>query len=163
MVSDRITKPLSIVLVDDHDKLRWLTKRILKQDADIDVVGEAADGVEALDVIALQKPDVVVTDLNMPRMDGIELTRKITVMFPSIPVVMLSLYTDEPYVYAALEAGAICYVFKGSNINVLTKAICAARSRETFLGPPISEQSLEAYRLITNRPPLPLRRKLDAG
>jgi DNA-binding NarL/FixJ family response regulator len=117
--------PVRVVIVDDVADVRDGLARLLSR-LGVAVVGVAADGVEALDVIAVTRPQVVIMDLRMPRMDGVEATRRILARQPDVAVLMLSAYADESLVIDALMAGACGYLLKGVSARELASAIAGA-------------------------------------
>lgn len=138
-------KPIRVLLVDDHVVVRQGFRLILSQHADIEVVGEAADGREALALSHLLKPDVVVIDIAMPVLNGVEATRLIRQECPECNVLVLSMHKDAPYVRETLRAGAKGYLLKDAIDGDLVKAVRAVARREGFLSPAVSATVLEDY------------------
>jgi len=114
------------------------TRQLLEQSADMQVVGEAADGLEAVRLAAEIQPDVIVMDVRLPRLNGIEATRSITARYPKIKVLILSAYDDDSYVFPLLEAGASGYLLKTSSGAELAEAIRQVYAGQTALSPRIS-------------------------
>ena len=114
---------LRILLVDDHILVRGGTRLLLENISGITVVAEASDGHEALHLIAELSPEIVITDIAMPGMNGLELTTKIKQAFPDIKVLILSMYDNEEYVAGALQAGVSGYLVKDSAIAELSVAL----------------------------------------
>jgi len=113
---------INVLLVDDHELVRTGIKRILSDARGIKVVGEAGSGEEAIKLAKECRPDVVLMDINMPGIGGLEATRKLMHMSPSIKVIVVTVYTDEPFPTRLLEAGAAGYLTKGSNVEeILTQ------------------------------------------
>ncbi|MHC1782209.1 MAG: response regulator [Anaerolineaceae bacterium] len=143
---------ISILLVEDHKILREGTRQLLEQYPDMQVIGEASDGLEAINLAASIKPDVIVMDVRLPRMNGIEATRIITSRFPDTRVLILSAYADDSYVFPLLEAGASGYLLKTSSGVELAEAIRLVSAGETALSPRISSMLInrlggrQAYR-----------------
>ncbi len=129
---------ISVLLVDDHKIVREGTRQLLEQSADIHVAGEASDGLEAVNLAAEIHPDVIVMDVRMPRLNGIEATRAITTRFPKIKVLILSAYDDDSYVFPLLEAGASGYLLKTSSGAELAEAIRQVYAGQTALSPRVS-------------------------
>ncbi len=129
---------ITVLLVDDHKIVREGTRQLLARSEDIQVVGEAADGREAVKMAGELHPDVVVMDVRLPQLNGIEATRIITSQFPGIKVLILSAYDDDSYVYPLFEAGASGYLLKTSSGEELAAAIHAVHTGETALSPHIS-------------------------
>jgi len=129
---------IKIVLADDHVLARGYVKDLLSDEQDLEVIGEASDGVEAVELTARLKPDILVTDLKMPRLNGIEVTTRIRQLSPDTRVIILSLYGDKAYVDSALKAGAQAYVLKKFSADGLTDAIRAVVAGKNYLSPSIS-------------------------
>jgi DNA-binding NarL/FixJ family response regulator len=129
---------ISILLAEDHQIVREGTRQLLEQSADMRVVGEAADGLEAVELAARIRPDVIVMDVRLPHLNGIEATRAITTRFPQIKVLILSAYDNDSYVFPLLEAGASGYLLKTSSGAELAEAIRLVHSGQTALSPRIS-------------------------
>jgi len=136
---------VKIVLADDHALVREYVKDWLKEEPGLKVVGEASDGVEAVELTTRLKPDILVTDLKMPHLNGIEVTKRIRQLSPDTHVIVLSLYGDKVYVDAALKAGARAYVLKKLSSDGLTDAIHAVIAGEKYLSPPISGNTTDFF------------------
>lgn len=143
---------ITIVMADDHRILRQGVSRMLEADSDFKILGQAADGLEALKLVTELKPDVLVTDLRMPEMDGVELTRKVKEAFPEIKIVILSMYRESVYVYSALMAGASGFVLKEQDIEDLDTAIKTVMQGEKYLSPAITRKKIDAYCTRNNKP-----------
>lgn len=130
--------PIRILLVDDHAMVRRGMRDFLELHADLEVVGEAADGEAALELVASLRPDVVVMDLLMPVVDGIEATRRIKASDPEIEVVALTSFIEESRVVAAIEAGAAGFLLKDAEADDLAAAIRAAAAGEVHLDPAVA-------------------------
>lgn len=126
------------MLVEDHKIVREGTRQLLEQSSDMQVVGEASDGIEAVSLAGEIQPDVVIMDVRLPRMNGIEATRAITTRYPKIKVLILSAYDDDSYVFPLLEAGASGYLLKTSSGSELAAAIRLVHTGQTALSPRIS-------------------------
>jgi DNA-binding NarL/FixJ family response regulator len=136
---------IRVLLTEDHWLVRASLKSLLSDFADIDVVAEASNGREALDLIAQHRPDIVLMDISMPGLNGLEATRRIVKEHPEVRVVVLSMHTGEDYVLQALRAGAAGYVLKGSPPHELELAIQSVARGEIFLSPAISKHVIDAY------------------
>lgn len=138
-------KPLRIVLADDHKLVRAGLRSLLQQMPGVTVVGEAQDGREALDLVAEHRPDVVLMDITMAGLNGLEAALQIKKEHPQIRVIMLSMHASEEYVLQALHAGASGYLLKDSAPLELEFALAAVSRGETYLSPPISKQVVDSY------------------
>jgi DNA-binding NarL/FixJ family response regulator len=139
-------KPASLIrvlLVDDHAILREGLRALLSYYADIEVVGEAEDGQQALESVARLSPDVVLMDIAMPGMSGLEATRRIREEYPDVYVLILTQYEDETYVLPLLQAGASGYVPKRALGADLTNAIRLVAKGGSFLYPPIATHTIQ--------------------
>ena len=135
----------TVLLVDDHVVVRQGLKALLADEPDIEVIGEASNGREALDRLAELAPDVILMDISMPGLNGIEATRQIQQRYPDVRVVVLSMHANEEYVFQVLQAGASGYVLKQSDSLEVLTAIRAAVAGGSFLSPPISRTVIEDY------------------
>lgn len=152
---------ITVLLVDDHALVREGTRELLEGQPDIKVVGEAADGEEAVRLAASLRPMVVTMDVSMPRMNGIEATARIKRVCPGTAVLALTAYDDDPYVFALLDAGAAGYLLKSARGTELIAAIRAVASGESVLDPSITarvvKRALSGHRctcLESSKPPL---------
>jgi len=142
-------KQIKILIADDHAFVREGTRRILEQESDITVVGEANDGEEAIRLSTEAKPDVILMDISMPRMDGIEATRRIKQLNPGIVVLILTAYDDDQFIFSLLDAGAAGYLLKSIHSHELVNAIRAVYSGESVLHPSVARKVLNRF----SRPP----------
>lgn len=131
-------KLITIVIADDHTLVREGTKQLLDEHPGLSVVGEAADGQEAVEVVTRLKPDVVLMDIAMPGMNGIEATKRIKETNPSTSVLVLTAYDDEQYIYALLDAGAAGYLLKNVSGEELARSIYAVAEGESVLHPSVA-------------------------
>jgi len=138
-------RKIRILLADDHQLIRSGLRLLVEQQPDLTVVGEANDGREAVAFAKSLKPDVVVMDIGMPNLSGIEAAFQITQANPEISVVMLSMHSDESYVLRALKAGAKGYLLKDSAESDLIKAIHAVADAKSFFSPAVSKVLLDDY------------------
>jgi DNA-binding NarL/FixJ family response regulator len=138
-------EPIRIVLADDHELLRQGVRALLRAEADFQVVGEAGDGLTALDMVDRLRPDVLVADLTMPGLGGLELTHQAVRRSPRTRVVILTMHSAEPFVLEALEQGASAYVLKDAGVSELVRAIREAASGRRYLSPPLSDRAVAAY------------------
>jgi two-component system response regulator NreC len=138
-------KQTRVLLADDHRLMRSGLRLVIERHADFTVVGEADDGRQAVAMAESLKPDVVVMDIGMPNLNGIEAARQISEKQPAITIVMLSMHSDEGYVLRALKAGARAYLLKDSAEEDLTQAIQAVRDGKSFFSPAVSRVLLQDY------------------
>jgi DNA-binding NarL/FixJ family response regulator len=144
---------IEVLLADDHALVRAGIRSLLEKLAGIKVVAEAGNGLQALDLVAEHHPQVVLMDIAMPELNGLEATRRMAEEFPEVPVIILSIYSDEEHVYQALRAGASGYLLKDAAIQELEMAIRAVAHGETYLSPPISKPVIMDYVRRTNARP----------
>jgi two-component system, NarL family, response regulator NreC len=136
---------IRVLLADDHIIMRKGLRLLLERQPNITVVGEASDGRECVELAQAEKPDVVVMDLAMPNLNGIEAARQIVMQNPDIAVAVLSMHSDESYVIRALKAGARAYLLKDSAESDLIGAIKALSDGKSFFSPAISRLLVEDY------------------
>ncbi len=139
---------IKVLLVDDHTILRQGIHALLAREPDIVVVGEASDGLEALDQVSRLKPHVVIMDLVMPHMNGLEATRQIRELYPDVRILILSMYDDDEYVREIIQAGAAGYVLKRVATEDLVKAIHEVSRGSSFLYPPIAAKLIDYVRSV---------------
>ena len=135
-------EPITVLLAEDHKIVREGLRSLLSGQSDIRVVGEAADGREAVKAAQRLNPDVVVMDLTMPELNGVDATTQIKKTCPDTRVVILSMHSGDEHVFPALRAGASGYLVKGSGLSDLTAAIRAVRSGNAFFSPEVSKTLL---------------------
>lgn len=138
-------KKLRIVLADDHTVMRSGLRALLERQANLEVVGEGENGRQTVQLCASLRPDVVVMDIGMPLMNGIEATKEIVNQRPAAAVVILSMYSDETYVMRALKAGARAYLLKDSAAADLISAVDAVSQGKSFFSPKVSRILAEDY------------------
>ena len=136
---------IRIVLADDHVLMRHGLRLLLERQPDFQVVGEAADGRETVEICDAQKPDVLVLDIAMPNLNGIEAARQVAAKLPQTAIVILSMHADESYVLRALKAGARGYLLKDSAEADLINAIRSVKEGKAFLSPAISKMLVDDY------------------
>jgi len=134
-----------ILIVDDHDVVRSGLKALLRTSSEFAVVGEAGDGEEAVHQAGDLLPDIVMMDISMPRLDGIGATRLIKQQYPSIRVIILSVFEEEEYVYQILHAGASGYVLKNAGKREIFEAIKAVRDGDRFFSPGVSQLIVDGF------------------
>jgi DNA-binding NarL/FixJ family response regulator len=137
---------IKVLLVDDHTVVRQGLRVLLEAEQDIEIVGEADTGRQAVQLTRKLAPDVVVMDIAMPNLNGLEATRQILKEMPRAKVLVLSSYSDDEYVHQMTEAGAAGYLLKQTAATDLIKAIREARKGNAFFSPSISKRLLDQYR-----------------
>lgn len=134
---------IRVLLVDDHAILREGIRYLLSASGEVDVIGEAPDGVEALEMVDRLRPDAVLMDIAMPRMNGIEATTELKRRHPHLPVLILSMYDSEEYVLPILKAGASGYVLKRAAAQELVSALKAVVAGQVILHPDVARTVME--------------------
>lgn len=140
---------IRIVLVDDHALVRHGFRRILEDEPDLVVIGEAGSGLEAIDTVKALQPDVVVMDMAMPEMNGLHAAREILKQRPSTRILILSMYSDEQYVRNALDAGAHGYILKGALETDMVRAVRAVAAGQQYLSPELAGVLIRALQSKT--------------
>lgn len=135
----------NILLADDHNIVRQGLRALLQSEPLFHLVGEASDGIEAVRLAERLKPDVLITDVMMPGLNGLEVTRQVTKSLPNTRVIILSMYTNDAYVFEAFKNGALGYVLKDSEASDLIQAVREVITGQRYLSPPLSERALELY------------------
>ncbi len=138
---------IKVLLADDHVITRQGIRRLLEDESDIEVIGEADDGEAAVEMASEMKPDLVIMDIAMPKLNGIEATRQIKLIHPTIAVLALSAYDDDEYVFGLLEAGAAGYLLKRATGDELIRAVRAVLKGEPVLDPTIARKVINYFRL----------------
>jgi two-component system, NarL family, response regulator NreC len=134
-----------ILLADDQQVVRQALRCLIERENDLEVVGEAADGLEVLPMVERLKPDVLITDVAMPGLYGLEVARRVHEVTPATGVVILSRYLNEWYVTEALRSGALGYVVRQSDAAELLRAIRMAARGRRYLGPPLNQEMIEVW------------------
>lgn len=138
-------RPLKILLADDHTLVRAGIRSLLEKMPGVEVVGEACDGREALALLEALQPDILLIDIAMPGLNGLETAAHVADEFPRIKLIILSMHANEEYVVQALRAGALGYLLKDSATIELALAIEAVARGETYLSPPVSHTVIDGY------------------
>jgi DNA-binding NarL/FixJ family response regulator len=133
----------TIVLADDHHVMRQGLRALLETEPDFQIVGEAGDGRETVQLVERLQPEVLVLDLRMPGLSGLEVTRQVQQRSPQTRVVILSMYANTAYVLEAWRNGAAGYVLKKSTADELVRAVRQVTAGQRYLSPPLSEQAIE--------------------
>lgn len=137
--------PVDILLADDHDVVRKGLRALLESQPDLKVVGEAVDGLEVVPQVEKLRPHLVILDIKMPGLNGLDVARMIRTRAPDTKIIMLSMFSDEAYVVQALRNGASAYVLKESKASDLLEAVRTVAAGGRYLSPPLSEKSIESY------------------
>ncbi|MGD8753730.1 MAG: response regulator transcription factor [Anaerolineales bacterium] len=132
--------PVRILIVDDHTLFREGVRAILKAVSDFEIVGEAATGEEAIDKVSTLKPDIILMDIQMPDINGVEATIKILKEHPEMGIIILTMLEDDDSLFSALRAGARGYVLKGADKAEMVKSIRAVANGEALFGPAIANR-----------------------
>jgi DNA-binding NarL/FixJ family response regulator len=144
--------PIRVALVDDQALFREGLRTILSLQPGLEIVGEASDGQDALTLVNRTKPDVVLMDLKMPRLDGVEATRLIKAEHPEISILILTTFDDDEYVFEGLRSGAMGYMLKDAPSEKLVEAIRAASRGESFLQPSVAAKVVAEFSRLAERP-----------
>lgn len=136
---------IKVLIADDHTIVRSGVRLLLDGETDIEVVGEALDGAEAVDMVATLRPDVVLMDIAMPGVDGMEATRYIKEEWPEVNVLVLTMHRRDEYFFEMLQAGASGYILKGAETNELIHAVRVVARGEVFLYPTMSRKLVRDY------------------
>jgi DNA-binding NarL/FixJ family response regulator len=136
---------VSVLLADDHPIVRKGMRNLLETEAGFSVVGEAEDGVQAIQLAEKLRPDIMIVDMMMPRLNGLEVLRQLTKRLPDTRFVVLSMQSADPYVMQALKAGAAGYVLKDSAPNELVEAIHQVLNGHRYLSPQLNERLIHHF------------------
>ena len=140
-----MNKPIRILLADDHTIVRQGMARLLEEQPDLKVVGEAINGQAVVDKALELVPDIIIMDIAMPLLNGIEAAKRVRKNLPSCKILILSMYSHEHYIHQLLETGVSGYLLKDSSGQDIIKAIRAAMKNETIMSPSISQKVEDAY------------------
>lgn len=135
----------TILLSDDHQIVRLGIRTMLEAEPDFTVVGEASDGIEADRMVERLRPDVLIVDLMMPGINGLEVTRHVSQRLPATKIIILSMHANESYVLEALRNGASAYILKESSADDIVHAVREVVAGRRYLSPPLSERAIESY------------------
>ena len=140
-----MASPFSILLADDHVMFRRGVRRIIQGINDVEVVGEASDGFELLELLKKTSPQLVILDISMPNLRGLEATREIKIIDPAVKVLILTMHKDKEYLYHAFSAGAEGYLLKEDADSELISAIDTLRRGGTYISPLLSTQLADLF------------------
>ena len=138
-------EPIRVLIADDHTIVRSGVNLLLSSEPDIEVVGEATDGISAVELAQKFKPDVVLMDIGMPELDGFEATRRIRERVPEAKVLVLTMHRSDEYLFQMLEAGALGYVLKGAETGELINAVRTVARGEVFLYPSMARRLVQQF------------------
>jgi len=133
-------KPIAVLLADDHEPVRNAFKKILELEADLVVVGEAKNGLQAVALVKKLRPDLVLMDVAMPLLNGLQAARQILKAFPATKILMLSAHEDEAYIVESVKSGARGYLLKQTSTDQVCTAIREVHKGNTFFSPSIPKQ-----------------------
>ena len=154
---ERSAEPTRVVVADDHALFRYGIKAMLSNAEGFEVVGEAASGEEVVEKVAQTRPDIILMDIQMPGINGIEATRRVLEKYPSIGVVVVTMFEDDS-VFAAMRAGARGYVLKGADAEEVLKVVGAVAEGEAHFGPEIARRLMGFFSAPSQpHPPRPSR------
>lgn len=155
---------ITVVLADDHPIVRQGLRTLLEEGGNCQIVGEASDGLTAIDLVVELRPDLAVLDVRLPDLGGLEVARRTKEQVPGTRVIMLSMHGDEPYVLEALRIGAFGYVLKGASTTDLLAAVDSVMRGQRYLSASLNQRAVDAYsRLAADAPRLPDRYDLLTG
>ncbi|MFB5661011.1 response regulator [Alteribacillus sp. HJP-4] len=147
-MKERLQESIKLVLIDDHQLFREGVKRILDMEDKFDVVAEGDDGEEALRLVEENDPDVVLMDINMPGVNGVEATRTLVEHYPGVKVLILSIHDDESYVTHVLKTGAAGYLLKEMDADALIEAVKVVGSGGAYIHPKVTHNLINEYRRL---------------
>ncbi|MDV2684300.1 response regulator transcription factor [Alkalihalophilus lindianensis] len=141
-------KKISIVLIDDHQLFREGVKRILAMEPGFEIVADGEDGSEAMGLVEEHRPDVILMDINMPKVNGVEATRELVKTYPNVRVLILSIHDDETYVTHVLKTGASGYLLKEMDAGALIEAVKVVASGGSYIHPKVTHNLIKEYRRL---------------
>jgi DNA-binding NarL/FixJ family response regulator len=146
-------EPIRILIADDHPHFRAGLRALLHSTDEVKVIGEAADGEQTIALATRLQPDVIMMDIKMPQVGGIEATRRITHHSPHISILVLSMFEDDDSLFAALQAGARGYLLKGALKGEILRAIRAVAGGDAIFGPGMAKRLISYFSMPRSRPP----------
>ena len=138
-------KKITVGIADDHAILRQGLESLINQEQDIEVVGEASDGHETLELIEAKQPDILILDIAMPKLNGIEVSKRVRSKYPNIKIIILSMYDNQEYIFELFSCGVHSYLPKESVASDLISAIRAVYKGDFYLSPSISKQVISGF------------------
>ena len=136
---------IKVLIADNQELIRESLKIVLSAYPDLEVVGAVSDGTEVLDCLSTTKPDVILMDIRMPKMDGVLATKVIKEKFPNIKVIILTTFDDDDFIYSALKYGASGYLLKGTSMNELHDAVVTVNEGRAMLNPDIATKVFKLF------------------
>ncbi|WP_420842482.1 response regulator [Halalkalibacter alkaliphilus] len=143
-----IKEKIKIVIIDDHQLFREGVKRILAMEPEFDIVADGQDGSQAIELVKIHRPDVILMDINMPQMNGVEATKELIQTFPNAKVLILSIHDDESYVTHVLKTGASGYLLKEMDASALIEAVKVVASGGAYIHPKVTHNLINEYRRL---------------
>ncbi|WP_335870567.1 response regulator transcription factor [Bacillus sp. 2205SS5-2] len=141
---------INIVIIDDHQLFREGVKRILQFEPSFNVVAEGSDGVDAVPLVEEHHPDVVLMDINMPKLNGVEATAQLLTNYPEAKIIILSIHDDEMYVSHALKTGALGYMLKEMDADTLIQAVKVVAEGGSYIHPKVTHNLINEFRRLAN-------------
>ncbi len=141
-------RKIRIVLIDDHQLFREGVKRILAMESEFEIVADGEDGTQAVELVEQYHPDVILMDINMPNMNGVEATRELVTTYPNVKVLILSIHDDESYVTHVLKTGAAGYLLKEMDADALIEAVKVVASGGAYIHPKVTHNLIKEYRRL---------------
>lgn len=138
-------RKVRILIADDHTIVRQGMRKLLETYPDFHIIEESRDGAEAVEAVARLRPDLVIMDISMPGLNGLEATREIKKQFPEMRILILTMHAEKEYIFKILQSGASGYLLKGASVEELVTAIRAVDRGESYLNPPASKSMMEDY------------------
>lgn len=142
---DKVLDKIRVMLVDDHVLVREGTREFLERENDLQVVAEAGDGAQAVELATQHRPDVIIMDIAIPKLNGIDATKQIKALYPATAILVLTAYDNDQYIFASLEAGAAGYLLKDIKMHDLVQAIRAVYSGESVLHPVVARKVMDHF------------------
>ncbi len=150
--AEYVMSKIKVLLAEDHVVVREGTRELIQRQPDMEVVGEAGDGEEAIELATKLRPDVVIMDISMPKLSGIEATKRIKALHPATTVLILTAYDNDQYIFALLEAGAAGYLLKNVRGSELINAVRAVYAGESVLHPTVARRVIEHLKYLASSP-----------
>ncbi|WP_373279204.1 response regulator [Halalkalibacter okhensis] len=143
-----IKEKIKIVIIDDHQLFREGVKRILAMEPEFEIVADGQDGSQAIELVKIHRPDVILMDINMPQVNGVEATKELIQTFPNAKVLILSIHDDESYVTHVLKTGASGYLLKEMDASALIEAVKVVASGGAYIHPKVTHNLINEYRRL---------------